>query len=212
QDVVPLSKAVDHFTAELARSPRDAEAFYGRGRAWLALEKWDRAAADFSQAIEIAPEVVAAYEGRALASERQRKFDQAVADYSEAIRRDPLDAQAYRLRAGLHAESGDYAEAIADYNRAVRLFPNDAAIENDRAWLLATCPDPSYRNGEQAVEDARRACEASGWKVFNRLGTLAAAYDEAGDFASAVEWQTKCLDLSPVNYRQAQRTRLTLYT
>ena len=47
----------------------------------------------------------------------------------------------------------------------------------------------------QAVVEATRACELTGWKVPHGLATLAAAYSEAGDFASAVKCQDQALSL-----------------
>jgi tetratricopeptide (TPR) repeat protein len=210
-DVVALKDATGLFD-RLAQEQREkAEVFYGRGRVQQALERWDQAIADYTEAIRLAPEIAAHYEARGYARSRKRDFDGAVEDYNKAIELDPLSVQTYRLRAGLHADRGEYADAIADYNRAVRLNPNDQALINDRAWMLATCPDATYRNGEQAVADATRACELGQWDVFNRLGTLAASYAEKGDFESAVKWQRECLKLSPQRYRQAQMSRLRLY-
>jgi len=209
--VVPLAAAVKHFDDALKAAPNDAEALYGRGRANQALEKWDRALEDYTSAIAAAPNSPAAYAARAVVRTRKRDYDGALADYAEVMRLDPLDHQAYRLRAGVYIDQKKYGEAIADYNVAARLFPNDGALNNDRAWLLATCPSETYRNGAQAVKDATLACELCGFKTYNRLGTLAAAYAEAGDFDKAVEWQKKCLALTPATHRQAQLTRLRLY-
>ncbi|MCE9605149.1 MAG: tetratricopeptide repeat protein [Planctomycetia bacterium] len=210
-DVVPLAGAVKHFSARLQENPTDAEALYGRGRAWQAQEKWDSALDDYTAAIAAAPTKTANFAARAAVRTRKRDYEGALADYAEVLRLDPLDHQAYRLRAGVYIEMKKYGEAISDYNVAARLYPNDGALNNDRAWLLATCPTETYRNGAQAVKDATLACELCGWKAHNRLGTLAAAYAESGDFEKAVEYQRKCVALAPTSSRQAQTTRLRLY-
>ena len=92
-------------------------------------------------------------------------------------------------------EKAEFDRALADLDGAIRLEPNDAEGQQGRAWILATCPDPKIRNGEQAVVAATRACELTNWKVPHALTTLAAAYSETGNFAAAVEWQQKAIDL-----------------
>jgi Flp pilus assembly protein TadD len=54
------------------------------------------------------------------------------------------------------------------------------------AWILATTPQAEFRNGEEAVRMAERACELTGHKQARFLATLAAAYAEAGRFPEAV--------------------------
>ena len=67
---------------------------------------------------------------------------------------------------------------------------------NNLAWLLATCPEASVRNGAEAVELARRAVQLSGGREPAILGTLAAAYAEAGRFPEAVQTARKALKLA----------------
>jgi serine/threonine-protein kinase len=85
------------------------------------------------------------------------------------------------------------------------------------AWLLATCPDANVRNGEKAVEYAKKARELWEWNSPIRFDTLASAYAEAGDFDNAVKWENKYLDCvtplsSPANVIfEKARQRLSLY-
>ena len=57
---------------------------------------------------------------------------------------------------------------------------------NDLAWRLATHPLAAVRNGAEAVEHAERACELTQRQQPQLIGTLAAAYAEAGRFDDAV--------------------------
>jgi Flp pilus assembly protein TadD len=68
--------------------------------------------------------------------------------------------------------------------------------QNNLAWLLATCPDNSLRNGQKAVELAQQAVQLSGGKSPEILDTLAAAYAEAGSFPEAIETARQASDLS----------------
>ena len=68
------------------------------------------------------------------------------------------------------------------------------------------------RNGKKAVESATRAGELSSWKDGNVVDTIAAAYAEAGDFDSAVKWQTQANALfSEPDDKKNGESRLELY-
>jgi hypothetical protein len=54
------------------------------------------------------------------------------------------------------------------------------------AWVLATAPDASIRDGIKAVEFAQQAVELSGGNDPKFLRTLAAAYAESGRFSEAI--------------------------
>lgn len=66
--------------------------------------------------------------------------------------------------------------------------------ENEFAWFLATVDDPAIRNGKRAVAIQLKMLE----KVKETpayVDTLAAAYAAAGDFAKAVETQTRAIEM-----------------
>ena len=86
---------------------------------------------------------------------------------------------------------------------------------NSHAWRQATYPAAELRNGPEAIENATKACELTDWQNPAYVDTLAAAYAEAGDFASAIEWQNKAIDLLTEEERPPHRpdfeSRLRLY-
>jgi Flp pilus assembly protein TadD len=64
------------------------------------------------------------------------------------------------------------------------------------AYMLATNPNASIRNGAEAVTLAKRAVELSGGREPAFLDTLAAAYAEAGQFTDAVRTARQAADLA----------------
>ncbi len=114
---------------------------------------------------------------------------------------------------GLQAgRAGDYDRAVAEFSEAIRLKPDLMEAYNNVSWLLAVCPDANLRNGERAVEYAKRACVLSGWKAPATLDTLAAACAEAGDFDNAIKWEIKYLESNPSkDDSEKHRQRLSLY-
>ena len=103
--------------------PEVAEAYYGRGCGYGEKGDYDKAIADYTEAIRLDPKFATAYYGRGVAYGEKGDYDKAIADYTEAIRLDPKLAEAYCSRGIAYANKGDYDKAIADYTEAIRLDP-----------------------------------------------------------------------------------------
>jgi hypothetical protein len=70
------------------------------------------------------------------------------------------------------------------------------------AWLLATAPDDSLRNGPEAVQFGEKACTLTRYRVTAMVGALAAAYAEAGRFDDALITAEKACALASKNGEQ----------
>ena len=152
-----------------------------------------------------------AYYNRGVSWLDKGELDKAISDYSQAIRLDPKFVQAYTNRGIVWSGKDQLDKAIADYNEAIRLDPKNASPYNNLAWLQSTCPDARYRNGRKAVENGRKACDLTDWKIHILVGTLAAAYAENGEFDEAVCWQQKAIELAPAKYKAVYRSFFELY-
>ena len=78
----------------------------------------------------------------------------------------------------------------------MRIQPGFAGPYNNLAWVLATCPEASFRNGPQAIALAQAANRLSGGNNPVMLKTLAAAYAEAGRFAEALAVARQAVELA----------------
>ena len=142
----------------------------------------------------------------------KKEYDKAIADYSEVLRLDPRLAAAYVCRGAVWRLKGEYDKALVDFSEAIRFDAKMVFAYSGRAWIWAACPDPRLRDGTKAIESATKACELTNWKDASSLETLAAASAEAGDFVSAVRWQTKVIaSLTDLAENQQQRAPLMLY-
>jgi Tfp pilus assembly protein PilF len=148
---------------------------------------------------------------RAQIYSHQGKYDLALKDCNEALHQDRSVVEAALLRANINARLGKHAEALKEYDYLVSLHPRNvtlARVMSDRAWFRATCPNASFRNGQQAVKDAKAACSIMTWKDEQIIDTLAAAYAETGDFNSAIQYVSQALamkGISPDNTKLFQQ-------
>lgn len=177
------------------------------------LEKGDVAGAKrkIDGALQIDPTMWPALYVRAQIYSHEGKYDLAIKDCNEALRQYRGCIEAALLRANINIHLGKYAEALKEFNSLAALHPRPvtlARILSDRAWFYSTCQNASFRNGQQAVKDAKAACSIMIWKDENTIDTLAAAYAEIGDFNSAVQYAQQALsmkDISPTDSKRIQR-------
>jgi tetratricopeptide (TPR) repeat protein len=99
-------------------------------------DEYDRAIADYNEAIRLDAKDVTAYNARGTAWRAKGDLDRAIADYNEAIKLDPKYAHAYVNRGRAWESKGECDRAIGDYDQAIRLHPDytDAYIDRGRAW------------------------------------------------------------------------------
>jgi tetratricopeptide (TPR) repeat protein len=227
----PADHAIMGYSETLLRKPRDASAHLHRGAAFARRGEWRQAVADFSAALELDPNNALVLYNRALAYSQMSSYDSALADFGQTMRFDPKNALVHFDRGLLYSQEGEHRLAAADFKQALLLEshdngtksanldyaklllrdPSHATAYHSLAWVWATSPDASVRDGQKALEYANKACELSGWKNANFLGTLAAGYAECGNFKEAVRWQNKALDLSQGEDTAKLRSRVELY-
>jgi len=159
----------------------------------------------------VKPEYAEAYNNQGNVYQQLGKYDLARASYTRAIALRPNHTGAYNNRGLANQQLGNDRLTLDDYAKAIELNPRDPRAYNHLAWLLATCRDAQYRDGEKAVSNARRTCELLRWKHWSTLEVLAAAFAEDGQFTEAVNWQTKALELAPPRAKPQLRSRLELF-
>jgi len=193
-----VEEAKEQYQECLRIHANDAEAHAGLGGLLLKQRQWEAAIHEFRLALEQEPQLVFAQQGLGSALTETGDVKAAAQQFSEVLRVKPNDADAHFGMAAALTRDGRTGEAAEHYRSGLRLQrdnPNPDAL-NNLAWILATDPESAIRNGEEAVHLAERACQLDGYKKAVFVGTLAAAYAEAGRFDDAVKAAEKAHDLA----------------
>ena len=163
------------------------------GNVYNDMEDYDRAIADYSEAIRVDPQYAVAYSNRGLAYANKKDYDRAIKDLDGAIRMDPDNAPAYDDRGWTFSRKKQYDRAIADYNEAVRLDPKFARAYGNRCSAYR-----EKRELDRAIADCDDAIRLD--------PKLAFAYNNRGN----VYFDKKSYDRAIADYDEAIRLDPTL--
>ena len=145
----------------------------------------------------------------------QGRSEDAIAQFQEAVRLYPGYAIAHNNLAEALMERGRLKEAIDHCQTALKLQPELPDALNNLAWLRATAPDPSDRDGKEAERLASKAAELTNHRHPAFLDTLAAALAENGQFEEAIrvagEAQALAIDLHQEKIAQSIGAHIELF-
>ena len=111
---------------------RDAGALTSAGVTHLQMRQYERALADFEQAILLAPSDARLYTDRAVAYELLGDYPSAIRDFNRAIAFKPNHASAIEGRGRTYFYLGNFAQAASDLQRGLAL---DSADSYGGLWL-----------------------------------------------------------------------------
>lgn len=188
-------EAIENFSEAIRLHPNCETAYAWRGSAYFLKRDFDAAVVDFRKQISLNATNASAHLNLAGVYHAKRDFDLAMYEAGQAVKLDPKDMKARLRRGYYYCRERKYKEAIADFNEAIRLNPTNAEAYNEIAWVRATCPDESFRDGSEAVKFGTKACELTRWENEEDIDALAAAYAEIGDFQKAVVYERRAIEV-----------------
>jgi tetratricopeptide (TPR) repeat protein len=210
-----FDEAFAHYRKALELQPHDATIHYDFANALAGVGRLDEAIEHYRTALKSQPDHVQGYNNLGIALASRGQLDEAIAQFEWALKIKPDDAGLHGNLANALAALGRHAEALPHYETALKIQPNHAETQKNLAWLRATCPQASLRNGAEAIELAQRANKLCGGKRADVLDCLAAAYAAAGWFPEALATSRQALELAmQQNLRvlaDALRARIALY-
>jgi tetratricopeptide (TPR) repeat protein len=185
--------AREQYDRALKLNPRAAEIHQNLGRLLEIQGNETEAVKNYQTALALNPEFATAHFSLGQVLARRGDLAAAKARFEAALKYQTNNAQAHFALAGVFEAEKQDARAIFHLREAVRWDTNGVPALNNLAWLLATHPEITYRDGKQAVEFARRAVELTRTNDATALDTMAASYAEAGQFAEAVQTAKKAI-------------------
>jgi tetratricopeptide (TPR) repeat protein len=191
-----FDEALVHSEKALELQPDYVDANNCVGFILLQKGRVDEAIAHFRTALSVRPDYAPAHNNLGMALFQLGRVDEAIAQYRSALEANSTAADTHNNLGAALVQKGQFAEGVAHYQKALELRPDYPGACNNLAWVLATAPQPSVRDGVRAVQLARQANQLTGGGNLVVLRTLAAAYAEAGRFPEAIETANRALELA----------------
>ena len=163
----------------------------------------DEAIAQYRRAVEIRPDFADDHYNLGTVLGQAGKYDEAIVQLQQAVKIQPGDMRFHNNLGMALAARGRFDEAVAQYWKALEIKPDHVESLNNLAWLRATCPQASLRNGAEAIAHAQHANQLCGGQRPDVLNTLAAAYAEAGRFPEALATARKAVALAVQQNKRA---------
>jgi tetratricopeptide (TPR) repeat protein len=189
-----LEAARGHYRKALALNPVPSDAaqiHHHLGVIETRTGSAERAVEEYRTALALDPGLVAARLDLAVALDRLGRRREAAETYRQIVEKDPRSSRARRGEAEALEAIGHSKEARRLLEEGWREIPESVELLHALARQLASANDPEARDGERALELARRTLRAG--STPSRLETLAMASAEVGLFTEAVELQRQVI-------------------
>jgi protein O-mannosyl-transferase len=187
------------FTHALAVTTNNDVALNNLGIIFLDKGQLDDAISKLQAAIDLRPENAPAHDNLAKALLKKGLASEAMVHYRKFLEIEPGNVEARNTLGTALIQQGKVREAVDQWQDALAIQPENGNAASNLAWVFATCPEDSIRDGTRAAELGERAFRISGGKIPMIYKVLAAAYAENGRFAEAVETAQRGAELATVS-------------
>ncbi len=184
------------FTHALAVTRNNDVAMNNLGIIFLEKGRLDDAISNLKAAIDVRPENAPAHDNLAKALLQKGQVAEAMVHYRKFLEIEPENVEAHNTLGTALIQQGRLREAIGQWQDALAIQPENGNAASNLAWVFATCPEDSVRDGRQAIELAEKALRISGGKIPMIYSVLAAAYAETGRFSDAIQTAQRGAELA----------------
>src|ERR1035438_3128766 len=177
---------LNEFQESVRINPNYAKSQLGLGVALQEKSRFDEAVIHYQRALELDPDWGLAWCNYGIVLLKKGELNNAIGHFKRAVQCEPNNTNFHNALGTALGLEQQGLEANIKLREAVKQNPERPDFLNDLAWFLATNPDPKLRNGVEAARLGERACQLTHYQTTVTVGTLAAAYAEAGRFEEAV--------------------------
>ena len=171
----------------VAADPENGKAQNGLGISLFVHGDSEQAFVHLREALRINPLSVESHYVLGTFMLRQGHADRALPELQRAVAIRPHFASGEEALASTFEALGEYQTAVTHWRKAQSIDASRTSAMLGLAWLLATAPDASVRDGREALSWAKSASGLVAPNDPGALDTLAAAYAEDGQFMRAVD-------------------------
>lgn len=203
--------AIEEFSAAIDLKDDYPNSHFNRAELYFELSQYPQALEGYTRAIALNESDPQYYNSRGHCRFLLADYAAALEDYKRAQQLGDDSAVYATDLADAYQFLGRWEEAAQAYRTAVAINSKYPRAYQNAAWLMATCPEPKYRNVDLALPAAKKALELSGERTSQALDTLAAATAAIGQHQAAVSLQQEALRSAPAEERAEMNQRLALY-
>jgi tetratricopeptide (TPR) repeat protein len=166
------------------------------GIVFLGQGKLDEAISLLQSASDLRPDNTPAHENLAKALLQKGRVADALVHYRKLLELQPDNMEVHNIVGTVLVQQGDVEEGVEEWQKVLSVDPENGNALSNLAWVFATSPDQSIRNGAKAVQLAEQAVRISGSRIAILFRTLAAAYAEDGRFSEAIQTAQRGIELA----------------
>ncbi len=184
------------FTHALAVTSNNDVAENNLGIVFLQKGNLDEAISLLQAAVDLRPENSPAHENLAKALLQKGQVTDALVHYRRLLELQPDNIEVHNIVGTVLIQQGQAREAVEEWQKVLAIQPDNGNAMSNLAWVFATSPDDSLRDGAKAVQLAEQAMHISGGRIPIIFRTLAAAYAENGRFSEAIQTAQRGIELA----------------
>jgi len=147
----------------------------------------DEAISLLQAAVDLRPDNSPAHENLAKALLQKGKVADALIHYQKLLELQPDNIEVHNIVGTALIQQRRIREGVEEWEKVLAIQPDNGNAMSNLAWVFATSPDDSLRDGTKAIQLASEALRISGNRIPILFRTLAAAYAESGRFSEAIQ-------------------------